>query len=258
MSRRHLLPHLLAVAILGGACLPARAADGYAPVAQRTFTEKPRIEDYADYNAFLVDIMEYRRQKQRMADAEKIRKAETAAAAEALGFTLQDETLANVSGQNGMDDLRELYEIAAPESLEDALERAKKLPHPVYLEQERFGRTTASSFPMPQIDGADLSIGEVTGKLQDLELVNPDTFRDSGDEDNAARVMAKNPSNEDDQAEVKATDIGDAMYQPFYDMATRILSGSDGKHLWLPVFVDNEAGRTVIHKLEINVGFVSE
>ena len=45
----------------------------------------------------------------------------------------------------------------------------------------------------------------------------------------------------------------EAMYRPFYDMATRIIQGSDGKVVWLPIFVDGEAGRTTIYKLEIDV-----
>lgn len=253
MPGSRLLPHLLAVAIVGSLCVPVYAVDGYTPRPQRTFSEKPRIEDYADYNAFLVDIMEYRRQKQRILDEKQRQAAEAAAAAEAAGFPVEDNTLASINAQ-GAQDLEGLYQITQPETLDEALERAKKLPHPVYTEPERFGRTTSYSFPIPQIDGAELYTSEeMEGKLQDLESLTPETFRDNGDEANASKVLAKNPSNEDEQADIKATDIADAMYRPFYDMATRIIQGSDGKVVWLPMFVDGEAGRTTIYKLDIDV-----
>jgi hypothetical protein len=130
MSGRRLLPHLLAVAIIGSYCPPAFAVDDYTPRPQQTFAEKPRIEDYADYSAFLVDVMEYRRQKQQRVDAQQRKARDAAEQAEASGAPLQDEALAGYSGQSSTPP-RELYEISAPETLDDALERAKKLPHPV-------------------------------------------------------------------------------------------------------------------------------
>jgi len=253
MSPRRLLPQLLAVAILGGICAPAFPVDDNTPRPQRTFVEKPRIEDYADYNAFLVDVMEYRRQKQQRLEARQRAEAEAAARAEEAGVPLQEETLASISGQRA-EDISGLYQISAPETLDEALERARKLPHPVYTEQERFGRTTSFSFPMPQIDGEDLYVGEVSGRLQDLELVNPDTFRNPGDEEMAEQVLAKNPSNEDEQADVKAIDFSAALAKPFYDMASRMIAGSDGKVVWLPIFIDSEAGTTVVRQLDIDVG----
>lgn len=247
MTGRPLLPHLLAVAVLTGACLPAWAIDDLTPRPQRTFTDKPRIEDYADYNAFLVDIMEYRRQKQERLQA---RSAPPAPAA-----SLSDDTLASVSGQRDVD-LRELYEITSPESLEDALERAQKLPHPTYEEAERYGRTTSTSFPMAPMEGDDMSSREVSGNLQDLELLNPDTFRNPGDEEQAAHVLAKDPGNDDDARDVQATEGVAEALRPFYDLATRIITDSDGRKLWVPIAVQTEAGYTLVRRFDIEVGVV--
>lgn len=252
MPRSRLLPHLLAVAILGGSSVPVYSADEFTPRPQRTFAEKPRIEDYADYNAFLVDIMEYRRQKQQRLDARQRAQVLAAEKAEETGVPLREETLASITGQQA-EDLNSLYQITTPETLDEALDRARKLPHPVYTEQERFGRTTSFSFPMPQIDGEDLYAGEITGRLQDLELVNPDTFRNPGDEEMAKQVLAKNPSNEDEQAEVQAIDFSAALAKPFYDMASRLIAGSDGKVVWLPLMIDTEAGTTIVRRLDIDV-----
>lgn len=245
MSGRPLLPHLLAAAILGGACLPALAADDFTPRPQRTFAEKPRIEDYADYNAFLVDIMEFRRQKQERQQA-RTRNATPAAA-------LADDTLGNVSGQRESD-LRELYDISEPETLEDALARARKLPHPVYQEAERFGRSTANSFPMPPMEVEDLSARDVTGLLQDLEQTNPEIFRNPGDEQQAEHILEKDPGNTDDATEVKAAEDVASIFRPFFDIAGRNGSDSDGKVVKVPVIVPNEIGYTVIHNLNIRIG----
>ena len=247
MSGRHLLPHFLAVALIAGGCLPAYAADDFTPRPQRAFAEKPRIEDYADYNAFLVDIMEYRRQK-----AEKAQSKAAEAAAVASTPSLPDDTLASVSGQQTVD-LRELYQVRDPESLEDALARAKKLPHPVYNEPERFGRTTSYSFPIQPMDGEDMSIREIGGLLQDMESVNPDTFRDNSDQDQASHTLAKNSSNDGEAREAKAIESVDGIFRPFYDIATRILTDSNGNKIWAPMFVDNEAGVTIIRRLDIEV-----
>lgn len=236
---------LLAALLLPGfVCLPAYAADDYTPRPQKVFTEKPRIEDYADYNTFLVDIMEYRRQKQERAAA--------AAAARAV----PDETLATVSGQAEPD--RAIYTIVAPESLDEALERARKLPHPVYEEPERFGRTTSYSFPIPEMDGGDMATNEIAGRLADLESVNPAAFADPSAEEQAIGVLVRNPSNEDEAADKQAFEGTDDAYKPSYDIANRNVTDSDGKTYWVPIYIQNEVGYTVIRVFDVAVEVIAD
>ncbi|MFZ5756927.1 MAG: hypothetical protein ACOY3X_08495 [Pseudomonadota bacterium] len=232
---------LAAALLLAGACVPAYAADDLTPRPQRVFLEKPRIEDYTDYNAFLVDIMEYRRQKQERAQA--------AATAGATG--IGDDTLARVTGQEAADPT--LYRIDGPESLDAALARAGKLPHPVYEEPERFGRTTSYSFPIPQMDGDDMSSNEIQGRLADLESINPDTFRDESAEELVDGVLVRSPSNEEKTREKKAAAGTDDAYQPSYDLASRTVTDSDGKTYWIPIYIENEIGYTVIRVFDISV-----
>ena len=231
---------LLAALLLPGfVCLPAHAADDYTPRPQKVFEDKPRIEDYADYNTFLVDIMEYRRQKQERAAA--------AAAAKAI----PDDTLATVAGQAEPD--RTIYTIVAPESLDEALERARKLPHPVYEEQERFGRTTSASFPIPEMDGGDMATNEIAGRLADLEAVDPTAFDDTSAEEQATGALVRNPSNEDEAADKQAFEGTDDAYTPSYNIANRTVTDSDGNTYWVPIYIENEIGFTVIRVFDLSV-----
>lgn len=145
MSGRKVLPIILAGTIAGaGIPLHCGAADDLTPRPQQIFTEKPRIDDYSDYNAFLTDIMEYRRQQ-----AERgAQSASTPSPAVSAG----DENL---------------YRITSAESLESALERARLLAHPEYAEGVRFDRTTSRSFPLDPMDVPDMSFSELPGMLID-------------------------------------------------------------------------------------------
>lgn len=146
MSGRKVLPLILAGTIAGaGIPIACGAAENITPRPQQVFAEKPRIDDYTDYNAFLTDIMEYRRQQ-----AERGRQ-EAGAAPAAPGET------------------ENLYRITGEESLESALERARRLQHPDYAEGIRFERTTSLSFPLDPMDQPDLSGSELTGMFIDPE-----------------------------------------------------------------------------------------
>lgn len=233
MSRRRPLPKLLLAAALATAwCAPALAEDEMTPRPQRVFAEKPRIEDYADYSNFLVDIMEYRRQKD----------AQAAAAAEkpaAIPPPVAEDPL--------------LYSISGPESLDEALRRAKRMAHPSYAEPERYGRTTASSFPMPAMEGKDLSTNEIQGNLADLEAVNPEGYDEQGDEMTAAGQIARNPTRDRVSREETADQEDSPPLSASWDESTRILTGSDGQTYWIPVYVENEVGYTIIRRLDIEV-----
>lgn len=57
------------------------------------------------------------------------------------------------------------FEITGPESLDVAVEKARYIDHPAYKEKIRYRRTTHISFPLPSIDGQDMSQASVGDTL---------------------------------------------------------------------------------------------
>lgn len=57
------------------------------------------------------------------------------------------------------------FEITGPESLDMAVEKARYIDHPTYKEKTRYRRTTHISFPLPSIDGQDMSQASVGNTL---------------------------------------------------------------------------------------------
>lgn len=182
MSGRLALPLVLASAALGlGAPAIASAADNPPQGQQRVFTEKPRIEDYDDYGSFLVDIMAFRKQKEDRAH-ELATQAATSPPPVAVG-SLNPEPLSPLA--------RDPYRVRQPESLEEALERARYIKHPEYSELVRFQRTTSQSFPLEALDTPELSTAELPGMLAD-----PATGQLAIYEDGAAEGQAEQSANE--------------------------------------------------------------
>lgn len=244
MPDKHLPAYLLVGVLLGAGCLPVCVADDLTPRPQQVFSEKPRIEDYADYNTFLVDIMEYRRQKQE-------RMAKRPAGPQA--GPADDTTLANVTGQSAAATDLGLYRIDRPESLEEALNRASKLPHPVYDEPERFGRTTAASFPMPPMEGEDMAARDIAGKLQDMNTVNPEAYEDPTALDHASAFLAEDPNNDDEVRDKKAAEGTNEAYPISYDVAARVATDSDGHVVRAPLYIKDEVGYTAVYSLNIEI-----
>jgi hypothetical protein len=56
--------------------------------------------------------------------------------------------------------------ITGPEDLEVAVELAKDITHPDYTAPIRYNRSTHISFPLPSIDGSDMSQASIPGALQ--------------------------------------------------------------------------------------------
>lgn len=183
MSGRLALPLVLASAALGlGAPALTCAADQLAVGQQRVFAEKPRIEDYEDYGSFLVDIMAFRKQREELA-REQTEQPATRAVAPATPTNAQTEPLSPLA--------RDPYRVRQPESLEEALERARYIKHPEYPELVRFQRTTSQSFPLEALDTPELSTAELPGMLAD-----PATGQLAIYEDDAAEGQAKKKANE--------------------------------------------------------------
>lgn len=254
--------HLLLLAcLLAGAALPApaeessgdqaiedsfgRAApDGedFTPRPKRVFTGKPRIEDYTDYGSFLVDIMEYRRQREE---------------ATRDGVTTPAPATAVSTTAAGSNADPAVYRINGPESLEEALVRAKTLPHPVYTESERYGRTTADSFPIQPLAGEDMSAKEVAGQLADLESLDPETYRELDEiEENVAVEQGRKPTNDKKTREQQADSDASAHYRPTYEKENRLVSDSDGNTYRIPILIKNEVDYTVIRRADFSAEII--
>ncbi len=226
MNRRNLLAWSLGAAIAGTGCLPALAADGMTPGTLNVFIDKPRLDDYADYETFLADVMEYRRQQQ----------AETPAAP---GVAADIRRPAPPSRR--------------PESLQEALQQASPPPEPWSAGFERFGRTTPASFPLPELEGGDMATQNIAGRLQDMGTVDPEIFVDDTAREQADGQLADNPSNDRETREKKAAEDNDDIFSASYDPDSRLVTDSAGNQTRLPLFIDNEIDRTEIRTLKMDV-----
>lgn len=221
---------LLVALIAGDGCLPVLAADVLAPGTLNIFIDKPRLEDYADYDTFLVDIMEYQRQRQQRALAP-------------TGSGVAD--LATGTPSSTRPD--------RPESLQEALQRADPPPEPWSAGFERFGRTTPASFPLPELEGGEMATQDIAGRLQDMGTVDPEIFADDAAWEQADEQLADNPSNDREVREKKAREETDEIFPPAYDPGSRRVTDSAGNQTWLPLFLDNEIDRTEIRVLKMDV-----
>lgn len=64
--------------------------------------------------------------------------------------------------------------VVGPESLDEAVSLAKDIHHPDYKEKVRYHRTTHLSFPLPSIDGSDMSQASVGNALTLSEVTGGD------------------------------------------------------------------------------------
>lgn len=182
MSGRKVLPLIMAGTIAGaGIPIACGAAESITPRPQQVFVEKPRIDDYTDYNAFLSDVMEYRRQQ-----VERARQ-ETGIAPSAPA------------------EAGSLYRITGEESLEGALERARRLEHPDYAEGVRFERTTSRSFPLDAMDPPDLSGSELTGMFIDPESGTAFVYEDDTTDRKIRKATDAATTDEEKKGREKAT-----------------------------------------------------
>lgn len=243
MARLPALSLLLAALLPAVWCVPAQAEDEWTPRPQKVFAEKPRIEDYADYSTFLVDIMEYRRQKEAQAAAAASKPAPPA-------------PVPAPAPANGPVDDHGLYFIGGPESLEEALARAKKLPHPTYSEPERFGRSTANSFPMPPLEGEDLSANEVPGQLADMDTVDPEVYNEEGAKKDADGQVTRNPTSDRKDREHQADKGTNPAYRASYDREGRLVTDTQGNRYYIPITIKNEVDYTIIRRLDIDVDVI--
>lgn len=235
MNSKALSVYALAVAVTG-AGLPAvaLASEDLTPRPQRVFTEKPRIEDYDDYSAFLVEIMEYRRQKE-----ERERAAAAAPPVE------PESPLA-----------RDPYVVTRPESLEEALERARYIRHPVYDTLLRYDRTTSQSFPLEPLPSPDMSQAELEGRLADPASGKLAIFEDETARARAEDAIAGTAAEEEQRRETQASIESFAISAADYDPNSKYAVDSDGKRYYMQIaneYTSNQTTDIVLRYLFVDI-----
>jgi hypothetical protein len=110
---------------------------------------RPKIENYQDREAFVADILLWRKQRDQLA----------ARAARGELPPLPSDT----SADHDPDDW---HRITGPEDLDTAVQKAHGYEQPHYQEPLRFNRTTHISFPLEQLPMEALSTNTVDGTLE--------------------------------------------------------------------------------------------
>lgn len=230
-----LLLLVLALAVgSAGAPQVAVANEDMTPRPQRVFTEKPRIEDYDDYGAFLVEIMEYRRQKE-----ERSRR-------------LAEEAASRPAAEPESPLARDPYNIRQPESLEEALERARYIQHPVYSSLLRYDRTTSQSFPLEHLETPDMSAAELAGHLADPGSGRLAIFEDDGAERKAAsKTGSSDPTGEDSARETRASADSFSISSASFDADSKWAVDADGRRYYLQISNSYSEGYTVGSRTDI-------
>ncbi len=123
---------------------------------------RPRLERYASYDAFLKAMVAWEsRQGSITAPAASI--PASAPVADSTPSTRP------IPLPEGVDPASETapppLAITGPEDLEVAVELAKDISHPDYKAPIRYNRSTHISFPLPSIDGSDMSQASIAGGL---------------------------------------------------------------------------------------------
>lgn len=131
--------------------LSAVAGGSYAAAS----SERPRLEDYPSSYEFLQALQAWNREHpEGSVPARPAAATTTQAAPQAAAVLDPTSELAPPP-----------IEITGPENLDHAVEQAKSIEHPNYKEKIRYHRTTHLSFPLPKIDGQDMSQASVGDAL---------------------------------------------------------------------------------------------
>lgn len=155
--------------LLTFSAVPVAAHDNDAAV-------RPRLENYANYNEFLAAMYAYKKQLEldkRFANAIMIN-----IQSPELNDKPDVVSVMPIKSPE-MDSLVDVYVpplvITGPESLEMAIEAAKKFLHPTYQQPLRYNRTTAQSFPLKPLESSSLEAAAITNSFNlysspDVEL----------------------------------------------------------------------------------------
>lgn len=192
-------------------------------LAAQPLLERPRLENYKDYNQFLNDMAAYKRQQRELEQ----RPANSRQAAKTDVSTVPAPTqLAAVSAppssqeapppsavQNLLDppeDAPPPIAISGPEDLETAVQQAKAFPHPSYSTPRRYNRSTAQSFPLTPLGSGDMQGSAVDGTMQQAPRPTPEALQQQTDERNNAIAQVQTldgaKKSDDDEKRKKEVD----------------------------------------------------
>ncbi|MFN3714773.1 MAG: hypothetical protein ACK4SX_14040 [Alcanivoracaceae bacterium] len=111
---------------------------------------RPKIENYQDRDAFVSDILLWRKERDLLAARAQ-----------------RGELPALPAGVEADHDPDDWHRITGPEDLETAVQKAHGYEQPHYQEPLRFNRTTHVSFPLEQLPMEALSTNAVDGTLEE-------------------------------------------------------------------------------------------
>lgn len=126
--------------------LPVLLAGSFAHAGSDQAPEKrPQLHQYDNPDQFITDVLAWERRQRQQKNQ-----------------TTQKE--------NDGPDSTDWHDITGPETLEGALRKARGYTPPDYEAQYRFNRTTHLSFPLPRLEGEQMSGQAITGGLRDQAL----------------------------------------------------------------------------------------
>jgi hypothetical protein len=108
--------------------------------------ERPSLDDYDDPDQFVRELLAWKRKQRRASDHSG------------------QESEPQPSKQD------DWHIVTGPETLEGALQKARGYTPPDYEAKYRFNRTTHLSFPLPRLEGEQMSGQAITGGLRKQEL----------------------------------------------------------------------------------------
>ena len=113
--------------------------------SDRAQKERPQLDQYENPDRFVADVLAWeRRQRQR-----------------------QKHKPQEKQGRTNTPDSTDWHDITGPETLEGALQKARGYTPPDYEARYRFNRTTHLSFPLPRLEGEQMSGQAITGGLRE-------------------------------------------------------------------------------------------
>ncbi|PKM22777.1 MAG: hypothetical protein CVV10_02630 [Gammaproteobacteria bacterium HGW-Gammaproteobacteria-14] len=174
---------------------------GVTQATASSLSERPKIENYQDRDAFIADILAWREMQ-------------------ALALPkLPDQSASSAHNNNNDDpyDPDDWHRINGPENLDMAVRKALGYEQPHYREPLRFNRTTHVSFPLEQLPSETMSINAV-GDILDASAAavpNPsDTTTDTGELLFNKIDGFKLPAAPTDSIQAPARNISDVVLRP--------------------------------------------
>lgn len=190
--------------------------------------DRPQIDQFADYSTFLVEAMEYKTKKREQAEHK------------------QKCPQAYVEKQRPNPDPTK---IEGPETLSDALQRARKIPRIDYSRHQKwYDRTTSRSFPLPDLGGDQLSSNTIETSLKKMRY-KPDPEPPAGTGDQQRERVARG---RDDDMPLQGSDWLPNIYNR--EFSATWLNGEEGQmdfwlflESWLPG-LENEVGNAAANR----------